>query len=51
MALMAQRPVELPGHVDYGQVERDVDEMNQRGLGKNTMFDEVRVGVGFFDTP
>lgn len=42
MALMAQRPVELPGHVDYGQAERDVDDLNQKGLGKGTVLDEVR---------
>jgi len=41
MALMAQRPVELPGHVNYGQVEKDVDDLYQRGLGKGTALDEV----------
>jgi len=41
MALMGQRPVELPGHVNYGQVEKDVDDLNQHGLGRNTAFDEV----------
>ncbi|KXN84969.1 Annexin A7 [Leucoagaricus sp. SymC.cos] len=41
MALMAQRPQQLPGQVDYMQVEKDVDDLNAHGLGKGTKFDEI----------
>ncbi|KAJ3571545.1 hypothetical protein NP233_g3688 [Leucocoprinus birnbaumii] len=40
MALRGQRPQELPGQVNFAQVEQDVDGLFSNGLGKNAKFDE-----------
>jgi hypothetical protein len=45
MALMAQRPQELPDQVNYAQVEKDVEELNYNGLGKGSTFNEVSSGL------
>lgn len=41
MALMAQRPLDLPGQIDFARVEKDMDDLYAHGLGKNTNLDEV----------